>query len=122
MARSYREFSEDLWCSRDGKTLTIGVLEESLNQLEMIKNINIGEEGDSVEADEMIGDLNDNENSISVYAPVSGEITEVNQDVLDHPELLYDDPNEDSWLFKMQADDEDDLDAFLEEKEFVSSD
>jgi glycine cleavage system H protein len=122
MGRIYREFSEDLWCSREGKDLTIGVLEDSLNQLEMIQNITIGEAGDSVEADEMIGDLSDNENSIYVYAPVSGEITEINQHVIDHPELLYDDPNEDSWLFKMHADDEEDLDAFLEEPELVSSD
>jgi len=54
-----------------------------------------------------------------IYAPLSGEILEVNETLADEPELVNSDPYNDGWLYKMSVADEADLDALLAADEYA---
>jgi len=122
MAKALQEYSEGLWCTIQGKILTVGVTEEALNNIESILNYHIPEEGQIVECEEMIGELAGNQDSISIYSPVSGQILEVNETIIENPHLIYEDPLGESWLFKVEADDEEEIEAIFEEKILVETD
>jgi glycine cleavage system H protein len=55
-----------------------------------------------------------------VYAPITGEIAEVNEDLANKPELVNEDPTGDGWFFKMSIDDESELDSLMDEKEYAA--
>lgn len=119
MTNKITEFSEGLWFQIDNDIITIGVTEEALGELDDVKNILIADEGDSVEADQMIGEVNSDSNALNIYSPVSGEIIEVNDTVISSPSIIYEDPMGECWLFRVQCDDQDELDSLTEEKEEV---
>lgn len=54
-----------------------------------------------------------------IYAPLSGEILEVNEALVDEPELVNSDPYNEGWLYKMSVADEADLDALLAADEYA---
>jgi len=54
-----------------------------------------------------------------VYAPISGEIIEVNEDLADEPESINSDPYEAGWLYKMEMANESDLDELLTPDEYA---
>jgi glycine cleavage system H protein len=117
-----REYAEGHWCTLENKTLTVGLNEEVLNQIEFINNYHIAEIDEEVEASQIIGEIASAEDSISIYSPASGKIVDVNQDIVDNPDLIYQDPTGESWLFKLEVDDEEELDALFEEKVLVQTD
>jgi glycine cleavage system H protein len=53
-----------------------------------------------------------------VYAPISGEIVEVNEALNDKPELVNEDATGDGWFFKIQIDDATELDSLMDAKEY----
>ncbi|MFB0900832.1 MAG: glycine cleavage system protein GcvH [Dehalococcoidia bacterium] len=53
-----------------------------------------------------------------IYAPAAGEIVEVNESLIDNPQLINDDPINTGWMFKIQLDSVNDLDSLLNENEY----
>jgi glycine cleavage system H protein len=122
MSAKFKEFAENLWFQIEGDVVTVGILEEALSNLEVVRSIHLVEEGELVESDQIVGDLNADEESVSIYTPCSGEILEINEAVLENPRLVYEDPMGESWLFRVRADDEDELASLREEEKIVETD
>ncbi|MCB0347795.1 MAG: glycine cleavage system protein H [Bdellovibrionales bacterium] len=122
MSAKFKEFAENLWFQIEGDIVTVGILEEALSNLEVVRSIHLSEEGESVESDQIVGDVNADEESVSIYTPCSGEIIEVNEAVLENPRLIYEDPTGESWLFRVRADDEDELASLNEEEKLEVTD
>lgn len=97
------------WIHVDGDVVTVGLNEESLDEIDNILKINFPEEGEEVVADEPCGDIDTNDGSLNIYSPVSGSITEINPELKTNPSLVFEDPYEDGWLIKVQANDEADI-------------
>jgi glycine cleavage system H protein len=122
MSSKFKEFAENLWYQIEDDVVTVGILEEALSNLEVVRSIHLSEEGETVEGDQIVGDVNADEESVSVYTPCSGEIIEVNEAVIENPRLIYEDPTGESWLFRVRADDEDELASLREEEKLEGSD
>lgn len=101
----YSKEHEWLSVAEDGVS-TVGITEHAANALGDVVFVQLPEVGDAVTAGESCGELESTKSVSELYAPVSGEIAEVNQDVVDDPSLVNSAPFEGGWLFKVRVTDE----------------
>ena len=100
------------WVKMDGDVAVIGISDFAQDALGDVVFINLPAEGDSVTAGESFGDVESVKAVSDLISPVSGVVLEVNEELLDHPELLNSDPYG-NWLIKVEqvTDTEELLDA-----------
>ncbi|MFC9222593.1 glycine cleavage system protein GcvH [Streptomyces hygroscopicus] len=118
-----RYSKEHEWLSaadEDGVS-TIGITEFAANALGDVVYVQLPDVGSTVSAGETCGELESTKSVSDLYAPVSGEVTEINEDVVNDPALVNSAPFEGGWLFKVKVTDEpedllsaDDYTAFAE--------
>ncbi|MEV7202354.1 glycine cleavage system protein GcvH [Streptomyces griseoluteus] len=95
---------EHEWLSAaEGGASTVGITEHAANALGDVVFVQLPEVGAAVTAGESCGELESTKSVSELYSPVSGEITEVNQDVVDDPSLVNSEPFEGGWLFKVRV-------------------
>ncbi|WP_031523293.1 glycine cleavage system protein GcvH [Streptomyces sp. NRRL F-5123] len=103
-----RYSKEHEWVSpADGGVSTVGITSHAADALGDVVFVQLPEAGSTVTAGETCGELESTKSVSELYAPVSGEVTEVNQDVADDPSLVNSAPFEGGWLFKVRVADED---------------
>ncbi|PRH77421.1 glycine cleavage system protein H [Streptomyces solincola] len=98
---------EHEWLSpaEDGVS-TVGITEFAANALGDVVYAQLPQVGDTVTAGETCGELESTKSVSDLYSPVSGEITDFNQDVVDDPSLVNTAPFEGGWLFKVRVSEE----------------
>ncbi|MEU4108426.1 glycine cleavage system protein GcvH [Streptomyces sp. NPDC048208] len=95
---------EHEWLSAaEGGASTVGITEHAANALGDVVFVQLPEVGAEVTAGESCGELESTKSVSELYSPVSGEITAVNQDVVDDPSLVNSEPFEGGWLFKVRV-------------------
>ncbi|MFI0939936.1 glycine cleavage system protein GcvH [Streptomyces sp. NPDC021020] len=103
-----RYSKEHEWVSpAEGGVSTVGITSHAADALGDVVFVQLPEAGATVTAGETCGELESTKSVSELYAPVSGEVTEVNQDVADDPSLVNSAPFEGGWLFKVRVADED---------------
>jgi glycine cleavage system H protein len=117
-AESYPEglkyHPEHDWAKVDGDTATIGITWYAQDALGEIVHFEPPEQGSSVAKDESYGEVESVKAVSDLVSPLSGEVTEVNQAVVDEPEKINDDPYGEGWLIKVQLSDPSEVDGLLE--------
>jgi len=105
--QNLRYSKEHEWLSdaEDGVS-TIGITEHAANALGDVVFVQLPEVGDTVTAGETCGELESTKSVSDLYCPVTGEVTEVNEDVVNDPSLVNSAPFEGGWLFKVRITDE----------------
>ncbi|MFF7737787.1 MULTISPECIES: glycine cleavage system protein GcvH [unclassified Streptomyces] len=101
----YSKEHEWLSAAEDGVS-TVGITEHAANALGDVVFVELPAVGDSVSAGETCGELESTKSVSDLYSPVSGEITEVNEDVVSDPSLVNSAPFTGGWLFKVRVTDE----------------
>ncbi|MFD5258819.1 glycine cleavage system protein GcvH [Streptomyces bobili] len=102
-----RYSKEHEWLSgAENGVSTVGITEHAANALGDVVFVQLPEVGATVTAGETCGELESTKSVSELYAPVTGEIAEVNQDVVDDPALVNSAPFEGGWLFKVRVTDE----------------
>ncbi|MFG2958503.1 glycine cleavage system protein GcvH [Streptomyces sp. NPDC048291] len=101
----YSKEHEWLTAAEDG-VATVGITEHAANALGDVVFVQLPAVGDTVTAGESCGELESTKSVSDLYAPVNGEITAVNEDVVDDPSLVNSAPFEGGWLFKVRVTDE----------------
>ncbi|MER5929964.1 glycine cleavage system protein GcvH [Streptomyces sp. NPDC002054] len=81
---------------------TVGITEFAANALGDVVFAQLPEVGDTITAGETCGELESTKSVSDLFAPVTGEIVEANQDVVDDPALVNSAPFEGGWLFKVK--------------------
>ncbi len=89
------------WLSQDGETAVIGITDYAQHELGDVVFINLPEVGDEVTAGESFGDVESVKAVSEIISPVSGTVLEINEELLDSPELLNDDPYA-NWIIKVE--------------------
>ncbi|MFC8711569.1 glycine cleavage system protein GcvH [Streptomyces sp. NPDC057197] len=102
-----RYSKEHEWLSpaEDG-VATVGITEFAANALGDVVYADLPAVGTTVTAGETCGELESTKSVSDLYSPVSGEITETNQDVVDDPSLVNSAPFEGGWLFRVRLSEE----------------
>lgn len=101
------------WIRQTDADVVVGITEHAQQQLGDLTFVDLPAVGDRVEAGSECIVIESVKAASDVYAPVSGEITAVNEALADHPEIVNDDPFEKGWLIKIRPDDAEALDALL---------
>jgi len=109
--RKYTESHE--WVLREGDTVTIGITAFASESLGELVYVEPPEEGDSLNLGDECGVVESVKAASDLLAPVSGEVVEVNNAVVDEPRLANDDPYGAGWLLRIKLDDPGELDQLL---------
>ncbi len=98
------------WIAVENGVVTVGLTDDAVSDLSDQITLNLPDADDSVLAGKVCGDIESDNGNLNLYCPVSGTVIEVNEAVLENPTLLQEDPTDEGWLFKVEADDPDKLD------------
>ncbi|GAB3177129.1 glycine cleavage system protein GcvH [Streptomyces incanus] len=101
----YSKEHEWLSAAEDGVS-AIGITEHAANALGDVVFVQLPEVGDTVTAGETCGELESTKSVSDLYCPVTGEVTEINEDVVSDPSLVNSAPFEGGWLFKVRVGEE----------------
>ena len=105
---------EHMWLRADGDEATVGLNDFAQKLAGEIQFVELPEVDDEVSADDVVGTVETGKWVGKLYAPVTGTITEVNEDVDDDPSLINSDPYTDGWLFKIAMSDRGELEAMMQ--------
>lgn len=105
-ADDVRNFMGYLWIRKEDGLITIGINEDGLEDFESINSVDLPAENEQVDEDVVIGTLETDDGPLDIYTPVSGTVVEVNSQVIDDPSLIMEDPYEEGWLIRIEADEE----------------
>ena len=92
---------------------TVGISEHAQEALGDIVFVELPEPGTEIEARAEVAVVESVKAASDIYSPVSGVITEVNEALIDSPELVNSAPFDDGWIYKMTINDEKDLDELM---------
>ena len=109
------------WVRQEGQELIIGVTDYAQEQLGDVVFIELPEVGATIEADDPFGSIESPKAVEDLIAPVSGEIIRRNDEVVDNPETVNDDPYGEGWLIAVKMTEDTDLDALLTRDEYADS-
>ena len=100
--KNFRYTREHEWVRVDGNTGTIGITDHAQQELGDIVFVDLPKTGTRVEQGGTLGSVESVKAVSDVYAPVSGEVIEINQALATAPEKLNADPHGEAWLVKMR--------------------
>jgi glycine cleavage system H protein len=100
---SYRYTKEHEWVNLEGDTATVGITFHAQKELGDIVYVDLPKPGTAVEKGKSFGSVESVKAVSDIYAPVSGEVTEVNSDLSSSPEKLNEDPHGAAWLIKVKV-------------------
>jgi len=106
---------EHEWLQQDGDTVTVGITKHAAEALGDLVFVELPEPGTKVAKDDEIVVIESVKAASDILAPLDGEITEVNETIVENPTLVNEDPLGKAWFFKMKLDDPSALDALLDE-------
>ena len=94
------------WVRIEGETATIGITDHAQNELGDVVFVELPSEGDAFDAGESFGTVESVKAVSDLYAPVGGEVVEVNSALEDAPENINEDPYGEGWIVKLRTSDE----------------
>ncbi|MBN2703274.1 MAG: glycine cleavage system protein GcvH [Pontiellaceae bacterium] len=102
------------WVSLEEGIATIGITDFAQSQLSDLTFVELPEVGTALEAGDEAAVVESVKAAADVYAPVSGEVVAVNEELEESPDLINADAFGKGWLFKLRVDNESDVDALLD--------
>jgi glycine cleavage system H protein len=119
------EFPEDLkyskeheWVLVEGNVATVGITDFAQDQLGDIVFVELPAVGDKVSKEDAFGVVESVKAVSDVYAPISGTVLEVNDDLPENPEMVNEDAYGDGWMLKIEMSDPDELQDLMTAAEY----
>jgi len=110
------------WVRNEGDgTVTVGITEHAQDLLGDMVFVELPDVGDEVSTGDDICVAESVKAASDIYAPVSGQVVEVNEELEDSPELVNSDAFGDGWLFKIKLDDAGELENLLDAEGYKNS-
>src|ERR1700761_7942410 len=101
------------WVRVNGDTATVGITDHAQSELTDVVFVELPEKGRKVKAGEACAVVESVKTASDIYAPVSGEITEVNPPVVDNPALVNTAPYDGGWLYQIKLSNPAELNSLL---------
>ncbi|MCH7754190.1 glycine cleavage system protein GcvH [candidate division KSB1 bacterium] len=112
--------SEHEWIAIEDDVATIGITDYAQGELGDIVFVELPNKGDSTNQTEAFGTIEAVKAVSELYAPLSGEIKDVNSILEEQPELINNDPYGEGWIIKLKISDESELEKLLSAEEYQS--
>lgn len=107
------------WVMEQGELLVIGITDYAQDALGEIVYIELPSEGDEITKGDPFGAVESTKAVSDLYAPVSGDVVEVNEALLDAPETINGDPYGEGWMIKVRPYDPEEIEDLLDYEEYT---
>lgn len=114
MSNELRYSEDHEWVSVDGDIVTVGISDFAQQQLGDVVFVELPDVGRAVEKGGEIAVVESVKAASEIYAPLSGEIVEINDALADGPVMVNESPEEDGWFFKMRLNDPTEVDGLMD--------
>jgi len=108
-----RYTTEHEWIKPEAEHYVVGITAFAQDQLGDIVYVELPKVGDQIEAGKAFGVIESVKTASDLYAPISGEVIEVNADLVEQPQNVNDDPYERGWMVKVRAADVSEIEQLL---------
>ncbi|MYE36900.1 MAG: glycine cleavage system protein GcvH [Rhodobacteraceae bacterium] len=113
------KYTEDHeWVRKEGDIFTIGITEYASEELGDVVYVDLPEEGDDFSTGDDVAVIESVKAASEIIAPMAGTIVEINEELVDNPALVNEDPIEKGWFFKIEAADPGEYNNLMSEKEY----
>ena len=109
---------EHEWIKLDEDVATIGITKHATEMLGDIVFTELPEKGSSVEKDGTVGVVESTKAASDVYTPVSGEVIDTNQEIVDDPSKINQDPENNAWFFRLKIKDKSEMDSLMNKEDY----
>ena len=109
---------EHEWITLEGDVATIGITHHATEMLGDIVFAELPEKGSNVEKDGTAGVVESTKAASDVYTPVSGEVVDINQAIVEDPAKINEDPEGSAWFFKLKIRDISELNSLMNREEY----
>ncbi|HEY8445789.1 MAG TPA: glycine cleavage system protein GcvH [Thermomicrobiales bacterium] len=106
------------WVRVEGELATIGITDYAQNELGDITYLELPEVGSEITQNEPLGVVESVKAASDIYAPISGQVVERNETVIDSPDLLNRSPYEEAWLLRIRPTDPSQIEALMSAEEY----
>ncbi|HLS36116.1 MAG TPA: glycine cleavage system protein GcvH [Bacillota bacterium] len=109
---------EHEWARKEDNRVYVGITDFAQSELGDVVFVELPEEGEEFDVGDAFGTVESVKTVSELYAPVSGKVVEVNEDLEDNPEYVNESPYEDAWMIVIEMDDEAELDNLLSSEQY----
>ena len=106
------------WISVEGDIGTVGITKHAAEMLGDVVFVELPEKGKSIEKEGHAGVVESTKAASDVYTPITGEITETNQSIVDDPALVNKDPEGAAWFFKIKIKNKSELEGLMSKADY----
>jgi len=117
---NFRYTKEHEWVSLEGDTATVGITFHAQSELGDIVYVDLPKVGANLEIGKSFGSVESVKAVSDIYAPISGEVTEINETLADAPEKLNEDPHGAAWLIKVKVTSPDEFNNLMPVSDYQS--
>ncbi|MCG1021715.1 glycine cleavage system protein GcvH [Sutcliffiella horikoshii] len=116
--KDLRYSEEHEWVKVEGESVRIGITHFAQSELGDIVFVELPEVGDEISADEPFGSVESVKTVSELYAPISGKVVEVNEDLNDSPEYVNESPYEKAWMIVVEPTDAGEVDKLMTAEQY----
>ena len=109
---------EHEWITVADDIATIGITKHAAELLGDIVFVELPDKGLNVEKDKTAGVVESTKAASDVYTPISGEVVDINQSIVDDPSKINSDPEGSAWFFKLKIKDKSEMDTLMNREEY----
>jgi len=113
-----RYHKEHTWVKVTGKKATVGITDHAQEALGDIVYIDLPDSDTSIEANSELAEIESTKATSSVISPVSGTVTEVNEELSESPEIINEEPYGKGWIAVISIDDVSEVDDLMDASEY----
>lgn len=116
--KELRYSEEHEWVKVEGDQVRIGITDFAQSELGDIVFVELPEVGDEIKADEPFGSVESVKTVSELYAPLSGKVVEVNEDLDDSPEFVNESPYEKAWMVVVEPADKSEIEKLMTAEQY----
>ncbi|PMC40574.1 glycine cleavage system protein H [Bacillus sp. UMB0899] len=116
--KELRYSEEHEWVKVEGDKVRIGITDFAQSELGDIVFVELPQVGDDIKADEPFGSVESVKTVSELYAPISGKIVEINEDLDDSPEFVNESPYEKAWMVVIEPSDIADVEKLMTAEQY----
>ena len=116
---SERKFSKNHeWVVIADELATIGISDFAQKQLGDIVSVELPKSGDRFKQNDTIAIVDSIKASSDIYCPIGGVIEKINEELIDHPELINQSPYDSGWIVKIKPEDKNQVDSLMSQEQY----
>lgn len=116
--KELRYSEEHEWVKVEGEQVRVGITDFAQHELGDIVFVELPEVGDTVTVNEPFGSVESVKTVSELYAPISGKVVAVNEDLSDSPEFVNESPYEKAWMIVVEPSDAGEMDSLMTAEQY----